>query len=82
LSGSLSPTFPCGIPLELEPDAVEDVAGAAAGVDELEELDPQAATPRAAPTSRIAVNRRVNLEVIVVIRRACVACRGEAPALV
>jgi hypothetical protein len=79
-------------PDELD-DCVDDVA---AGVDalevvELEEPDPQAATPRATRTSRTAVNRRVDLPripsripppgrvmnrmVVVFISRSYIGCR-------
>ena len=78
LSESWSPApGPCGMPFFVEPAAdelagagaeLEDcVVGLAAGVDELEALDPHAATPNAARTKRLAAKRRIVLDMVVVI---------------
>jgi hypothetical protein len=76
LSLSASPAFaPCGIPFALEPDdvavgvlaepALDEVVAGVDGLDdpvvELDELEPQAARPRAASTSKAAARRRVDL---------------------
>src|SRR5579884_1064931 len=86
LSESASPAFgPCGMPFELEPEddvddwlevvaGVEDAAGAELDVvlDELPEFDPQAATPNAASTSRIAVQCRGDRVLIACIMCSCI----------
>jgi hypothetical protein len=67
LSLSASPALgPWGIPFELvedvwaaaPPDVVVWLAGVVAELDELEELEPHAATPNAASNSSTAANRR------------------------
>jgi len=83
LSASASPASgPCGMPLELEPadvdgefvvaaapDGLEDWAGGfAADVDELEEPEPQAATPNAANSSRTAAKQRGGLLLVEFVR--------------
>jgi hypothetical protein len=77
------------MPLELEPvevdgefvvaaapDGLEDCAdGFAADVDELEELEPHAATPSAANSSRTAAKRRGDLFIVAFMDCSCVRCR-------
>src|SRR5437763_11963498 len=85
LSESASPAFaPWGIPLEDEPeddepedDEPDDWVEAAGGelevvLDELPELDPQAAAASAARTSRTAVQWRGGRVVIACIVSSCV----------
>jgi hypothetical protein len=76
------------MPLELEPaDDDEDAVGAAApegledgadgfaaGVDELEEFEPQAATSIVANTSRTAATRRGDLVVVAFMDTSSVRC--------
>jgi hypothetical protein len=87
LSLSPSPAFgPWGMPFELEVDVVDGVVAADppdelevfvdwAGVDlldELEELEPHAATPSATSTSSPAAQRRGNLVMVAFIDRSLV----------
>lgn len=82
LSESPSPApGPCGMPFLVEPADVEELAGGvaavedcvdglAAGVDDVDELDalePHAASPSAASTSRPAASRRADLGIEVVM---------------
>jgi hypothetical protein len=67
-----------------DPPAPEDCVDVAAGwdelVDELDEFEPQAATPRAASTSSAATNRRVLLFIAFMIN-APVSLLREKPGL-
>ena len=93
MSLSASPALaPCGIPplddAEPEEAAVSAVppvalwdcaAGLAADVDELEAVDPHAATPSATSTNRAAANLRAGLLVFAVISCSLFAGQKEHP---